>query len=147
MPLKQPFGAKYGGFIIRASASICLFKIVEEILFKISATLNGEIPRPVSGDSIMLACINGLVTNGFGSNLMISRLAATTASQFFSKVPSSSSKSPQNSKISTLFSSTALSGLRFFLPATTPFKVSSFSSVKRLFALSERSSSIVEYVL
>ena len=31
------------------------FKIVDEILFKINATLNGEMPRPVDGHSIIFA--------------------------------------------------------------------------------------------
>ena len=50
--------------------------MVDEMLFNIIATLNGEIPLRVEGFSIMFACINGLIINGLSSNLIITLLPA-----------------------------------------------------------------------
>ena len=93
---------------------------------------------------MMFAYMKGLIMKGLLSNRIISRLAATTINQFFNKVPSESSISPQYSKISTFLPSTAQSSfLLFLLFATTPFKISSFSLSNKLFDLSQNNSSIV----
>ena len=70
------------------------------MLFKISATLRGEIPLCVFGHSIIFACINGFITKGLGSNLIIWLRPASVINQFFKFVPSCNSISPQNSKSS-----------------------------------------------
>ncbi len=146
-PLKQPFGARYGGFIIRARASTCLFKIVDEMLFKIRATLKGESPLPVEGFSIIFACMKGFIIKGFASKRITSRLPAVTINQFFKISPVVNSISPQYSRISNLLSQTDLSVSFLVLSATTPFSISILTSSKRLFALFALISSTSRYVL